>query len=111
METYHQRDTSGRYTAFSERIVCPACQTKFLRCLEKRKNGKVAYWRCRGEHRCIHVRSIKEEWLQRMAAETMGKLEFDDTAFRAQVQRIEVQDNETLLFQFNDGHTKEVKLS
>lgn len=45
-----------------------------------------------------------------MAAETMGKLEFDDTAFRAQVQRIEVQDNETLLFQFNDGHTKEVKL-
>ena len=74
-------------------------------------NGKVAYWRCRGEHRCIHVRSIKEEWLQRMAAETMGKLEFDDTAFRAQVQRIEVQDNETLLFQFNDGHTKEVKLS
>ena len=110
METYHQRDTSGRYTAFSECIVCPACQTKFIRCLEKRMNGKVAYWRCRGEHRCIHVRSIKEEWLQRMAAETMGKLEFDDTAFRAQVQRIEVQDNETLLFQFNDGHTKEVKL-
>lgn len=40
METYHQRDTSGRYTAFSECIVCPACQTKFIRCLEKRMNGK-----------------------------------------------------------------------
>lgn len=110
MEMYHQNDTSGRYTAFSERIVCPACQTKFIRCLEKRKNRQVAYWRCRGENRCIHVRSIKEEWLQRMAAETMGKLEFDDTAFRTQVQRIKVQDNETLLFLFSDGHTKEVKL-
>lgn len=45
-----------------------------------------------------------------MAAETMGKLEFDDAAFRTQVQRIKVQDNETLLFLFSDGHTKEVKL-
>lgn len=110
MWTDEQKKSSGNGWRCIIRMIRPAviplfgthCMScvpdKFIRCLEKRKNRQVAYWRCRGENRCIHVRSIKEEWLQRMAAETMGKLEFDDAAFRTQVQRIKVQDNETLLF-------------
>lgn len=110
MAQYRKSGRSSRYSAFSERIFCPTCDVKFVRCLETRKNRKVAYWRSRNKHKCVHISGIREDWMKEMAAALLGESTFDEQIFREQVERIEVQKNRTLLFRFYSGENKEVKL-
>lgn len=110
MKKYHQNDASKRYTAFSERICCPICGVTFTRCLEKRKREKVAYWRCKGKRKCSHVTGIKEETLKIIAASVLQMVSFDGEIFRNKVERIEIQRDGSLLFQFFNGYSKGVTL-
>lgn len=110
MAQYRKSGRSSRYSAFSERIFCPTCDVKFVRCLETRKNRKVAYWRSRNKHKCVHISGIREDWMKETAAALLGESTFDEQIFREQVERIEVQKNRTLLFRFYSGENKEVKL-
>nr|DAY93005.1 MAG TPA: major capsid protein [Caudoviricetes sp.] len=110
MAQYRKSGRSSRYSAFSERIFCPTCDVKFVRCLETRKNRKVAYWRSRNKHKCVHISGIREDWMKETAAALLGESTFDEQIFREQVERIEVQKNRTLVFRFYSGKNKEVKL-
>lgn len=110
MAQYRKSGRSSRYSAFSERIFCPTCDVKFVRCLETRKNRKVAYWRSRNKHKCVYISGIREDWMKETAAALLGESTFDEQIFREQVERIEVQKNRTLLFRFYSGENKEVKL-
>ena len=83
---------------------------KFVRCLETRKNRRVAYWRSRNKHKCVHTSGIQEDWLKKTAAALLGESTFDEQKFREQVEWIEVQKNRTLLFRFYSGENKEVQL-
>lgn len=111
MVQYRKSGLSSRYSAFSERIFCPTCDVKFVRCLETRKNRRVAYWRSRNKHKCVHTSGIQEDWLKKTAAALLGESTFDEQKFREQVEWIEVQKNRTLLFRFYSGENKEVQLS
>ena len=106
MKQYHQSGNSKRYTAFSERILCPTCKATFTRCLERRKKGKTAYWRCQRKRRCIHIGGIKEDSLKSMAADILHCSEFDEAVFRQKVKQIEIQEDGSLLFRFFDGRSK-----
>lgn len=110
MVQYRKSGLSSRYSAFSERIFCPTCDVKFVRCLETRKNRRVAYWRSRNKHKCVHTSGIQEDWLKKTAAALLGESTFDEQKFREQVEWIEVQKNRTLLFRFYSGENKEVQL-
>lgn len=110
MAQYRKSGRSSRYSAFSERIFCPTCDVKFVRCLETRKNRKVAYWRSRNKHKCVHISGIQEDWLKKKAAALLGESTFDEQKFREQVEWIEVQKNRTLLFRFYSRENKEVQL-
>ena len=44
-------------------------------------------------------------FLKRLTAEAMGLPEFDEAAFAAKVEEIQVPENGTLVFVFYDGHT------
>lgn len=110
MAQYRKSGRSSRYSAFSERIFCPTCDVKFVRCLETRKNRRVAYWRSRNKHKCVHTSGIQEDWLKKKAAALLGESTFDEQKFREQVEWIEVQKNRTLLFRFYSRENKEVQL-
>lgn len=110
MVQYRKSGLSSRYSAFSERIFCPTCDVKFVRCLETRKNRRVAYWRSRNKYKCVHTSGIQEDWLKKTAAALLGESTFDEQKFREQVEWIEVQKNRTLLFRFYSGENKEVQL-
>lgn len=110
MEQYRQSKKSKRYHAFSGRIYCPTCNATFVRCLDWRKNGKVPYWRSRGEHKCNHVSGIREDRLENLVAVMFNTHSYDSDIFRQNVKRIEIQKNGDLLFWLTDGSSKGVKL-
>ena len=43
--------------------------------------------------------------MKRVTAEAMGLPEFDEAAFEAKIEEIQVPENGTLVFVFHDGHT------
>lgn len=66
-------------------------------------------WICRtfnqkGKALC-DAKQIPEDILKRLTAEAMGLPEFDEAAFAAKVEEIQVPENGTLVFAFYDGHT------
>lgn len=66
-------------------------------------------WLCRtfnqkGKTHC-DAKQIPEEILKRVSAEAMGLPEFDEAAFAAKVEEIQVPENGVLVFVFYDGHT------
>ena len=76
-------------------------------------NGNTPYekrgWLCRtfnqkGKAHC-DAKQIPEEILKRVSAEAMGLPEFDEAAFAAKVEEIQVPENGVLVFVFYDGHT------
>ena len=105
MKQYHQSGNSKRYTAFSERIFCPTCKATFTRCLERRKKGKTAYWRCQRKRRCIHIGGEKKNPFTNNH-DLLHCSEFDEAVFRQKVKQIEIQEDGSLLFRFFDGRSK-----
>ena len=66
-------------------------------------------WICRtfnqkGKARC-DAKQIPEDILKKLSAEAMGLTEFDEAAFAAKVQEIQVPENGMLVFVFHDGRT------
>lgn len=105
---------SGNYERnrfpFSGKIHCGKCGKSFTR---KVLNGNTPYekrgWLCRtfnqkGKTHC-DAKQIPEEILKRVSAEAMGLPEFDEAAFAAKVEEIQVPENGVLVFVFYDGHT------
>ena len=95
---------------FSGKIHCGKCGKSFTR---KVLNGNTPYekrgWLCRtfnqkGKAHC-DAKQIPEEILKRVSAEAMGLPEFDEAAFAAKVEEIQVPENGVLVFVFYDGHT------
>ena len=95
---------------FSGKIHCGKCGKSFTR---KVLNGNTPYekrgWLCRtfnqkGKAHC-DAKQIPEEILKRVSAEAMGLPEFDEAAFAARVEEIQVPENGVLVFVFYDGHT------
>lgn len=95
---------------FSGKIHCGKCGNSFTR---KVLNGNTPYekrgWLCRtfnqkGKAHC-DAKQIPEEILKRVSAEAMGLPEFDEAAFAAKVEEIQVPENGVLVFVFYDGHT------
>lgn len=99
---------------FSSKVCCGKCGKHFTR---KTVAAKTPYekpvWICRtfnqkGKAHC-DAKQIPEEILKRVSAEAMGLPEFDEAAFAAKVEEIQVPDNGTLVFAFYDGHTVKKK--
>ncbi len=95
---------------FSSKVRCGKCGKCFTR---KTVAPKTPYekqvWICRtfnqkGKAHC-DAKQIPEEILKRVSAEAMGLPEFDEAAFAAKVEEIQVPENGVLVFVFYDGHT------
>ena len=94
---------------FSGMIVCGKCGKHFKRIT---KRG-VPYWHCSttvrfGTAACQSKR-IPETTLLNVTANILGISEFNVDAFKNQIDQIEAQDGNCLLFAFTDGRTVQTK--
>ena len=103
---YRMSGKSERYSVFTDRILCVQCNICFKRCLDKRKNGSVAYWRCKLSGKSCKIPGIREDPLKQMAATVLGLPVFDDAVFRKQIDHIETGKADELIFCFSDGRRK-----
>ena len=93
-------------SCFTSRIKCADCGCNYRRATQHASGGgKHHYWRCADRKDCT-VKGLREDWLKAMCAEVMGVAEFDDVAFRAQIDHISVHDGTNLTFHFSDGRTE-----
>lgn len=100
------RKPHGHYP-FSSMIRCGFCGANFKRIT---CHGKAS-WNCRsfqeqGKHKCAS-KQIPESILESTAAAVLELEAFDEDAFRAQIERIDVPGANRLIFVFRDGHTEE----
>ena len=96
-------------TELSGKIKCAACGCNFRRCTQPASNPnkpKMHYWRCSDHSKgCITV-GLREDVLKKQIAEIMGISEYDEAAFRKQIQVIYVKDKDLLEFHFKDGRVE-----
>lgn len=99
---------SLKLTAFSTKITCSICGKHYRRS-GKRNSAKELYyiWTCQTKSnkgiRACNSKSIPEKVLQNASAEVLGLPEFDDSAFREQVDEIIMVSDDTLRFRFYDS--------
>lgn len=105
------RDCSRKYRPFSSRIVCGICGKHFFqRTWDTKKKGMRAVWVCKTHHRksrICEIEAIPEPLLERLAAEAMGRRNFEADTFRQKIKEIQVPENGKVIFVFMDGHTVE----
>lgn len=95
---------------FSSKVRCGKCGKHFTRkIVAARTKYEKPVWICRtfnqkGKARC-DAKQIPEDILEQKAAEAMGLPEFDEAAFSAKMEEIQVPENGTLVFVFHDGRT------
>ena len=100
---------SLKLTAFSTKVTCSICGKHYRRSGKRNSAGELYYiWTCqtkstKGIGAC-NSKSIPEKVLQNAVAEVLGLREFDDTAFREQVEEIFVVSDDTLQFRLFNGH-------
>lgn len=107
----NDRDCTRKHRPFSSRIVCGKCGKHFMqRTWETKKHGLRATWACRthlrGADKCS-IEYIPEPLIEKLAAEAMGRREFDPEQFKKKVKEIQVPENGLLIFIFMDGHIVE----
>ncbi|GAB1360153.1 recombinase family protein [Porphyromonadaceae bacterium] len=92
---------------FTGKIYCPFCGKNYKR---NTGNGSVG-WNCstflaKGKTHC-HGKKIPEVTLQAVCAEVLGTGTYNLTIFHERVDRVEVPEDNHLLFVFKDGSTVE----
>jgi len=92
---------------FTGRLHCPLCGKNYKR---NTSNGSVG-WNCstyleQGKAYC-HGKKIPETTLRAVCAEVLGLGDYDVAVFAAQVDRIEVPEDNRLRFIFKDGGVTE----
>lgn len=107
----NNRDCTRKHRPFSSIMVCGKCGKHFIqRTWDTQKHGLRAKWGCR-----THLRSsascatenIPEPLIEKLAAEAMGRRNFDAELFKQKIKEIHVPENGRLVFVFKDGHTVE----
>ena len=88
---------------FTGKICCPFCGKSYKR---NTNNGSVG-WNCstylsQGKAYC-HGKKIPDTTLRKLCAEVLGIGDFDAAVFNAQIDRIEVSEDNHLRFIFNGG--------
>ncbi len=97
------------YCAFSGIIVCAQCGNKYKRI----KNHNHFAWNCRtyqekGKAACPGLQ-IREDVLQRAAAEALGIAEYDEEVFHDHILSVVAGADHILTFRFRDGHDTQIK--
>ena len=92
---------------FSGKLVCARCGKHYRR---RHNSGKIA-WQCstymiRGRDYCA-AKQIREEIMESVCAQALGLRAFDAATFEAQVERIDVCEDNLLRFHFCDGRVEE----
>lgn len=95
----------GLATAFTGKIRCGICGKNYRR--KTTHTGIV--WICasfnnKGKKYCAS-KQVPEDTLKAICADVLGLSEFDSTVFDAKIERIEVPENNSLLFVFKDSST------
>ncbi len=105
------RDCTRKHRPFSSRITCGKCGKHFLqRTWDTKKRGMRAVWVCRTHIRkcsLCGIEAIPEPLLEKLAAEAMGRRNFEAEIFWQKIREIQVPENGKVTFVFMDGHTAE----
>ena len=104
IKNYMANSDDIRFTPFTTRVKCGCCGGSCRRALQKTKDGKTAYWRCRTAAEC-GITGIREEDLQKISAEILGIEAFYGDVFREKVSCVTMHTNGILEFEFTDGST------
>lgn len=102
----------GRFSVFTTRIKCGCCGASCRRQLRYLKDGVMAYWTCSGggPQKC-GITGIKEPDLKQIFAKLLETEDFDENAFRDQIERITVQPGGQLDVSFINGRVERVEYS
>ena len=105
------RDCTRKHRPFSSRITCGKCGKHFFqRTWNTKKRGMRAVWVCKTHHRksrTCEIEAIPEPLLEKLAAEAMGRRNFEAESFQKKIREIQVPENGKVIFVFIDGHTVE----
>ena len=96
-----------KQSVFTGKIICGQCGNTFKRVTSNGTPG----WNCRtyqeqGVSFC-RAKKIPEDILKAVCADVMGTDGFDENEFSAQIDHIEIPDDNRLVFVFQDGHQAE----
>lgn len=92
-------------TCFSSRIICELCNASLRKQRSTVKAGKIDTWRCNSSgFGCAH-RGFRDDDIKTAVAGMMGLAQFDETAFRSQIDHLSVSPTRLLTAHFRDGHT------
>ena len=69
------------------------------------KAGKITTWRCQGEGTGCGHRGYRDDDVKAAVAEMMGLAQFDEAAFRSQIDHLSVSPAFVMTAHFKDGHT------
>lgn len=105
-ETYKGRPRPQK-SEFTRKIYCQLCGKNYKRNIS---NGSAG-WNCatylsQGKLYC-HGKKVPETTLRAVCAEVLGISDYDTAVFVAQIDRIEVPEENRLRFVFNDGRIEE----
>lgn len=96
-------------SCFTCHIRCEKCGANFQRQVSKRASGeKYASWYCSSHKNHNHdcdVGGIFEDVLKSLCSEAMGLSEFDEDAFKEQVDHVGIPVRGKIIVYFKDGHT------
>ena len=94
---------------FSGKIRCGICGANYTRKKGKVRDRTYVHWICRSKKEtgttCTNV-NFSEETLKRISAQVIGTPEFDEKTFEKIIQKIVVQENGDLQFEFYGGRTE-----
>ena len=105
--------TAGRgkrtYSAFTGIIICSQCGRSYKRITNHNRHA----WNCttyvmEGKRACPGLQ-IREDVLQKAAADALGLVEYNESVFRESIDSVSVGVNHILTFHFRDGHSVEVE--
>ena len=92
-------------SCFSSRIVCELCNASLRKQQQNIKAGKITTWRCQGEGTGCGHRGYRDDDVKAAVAEMMGLAQFDEAAFRSQIDHLSVSPAFVMTAHFKDGHT------
>lgn len=90
------------------RIKCVHCGCNFRRQMSGSENGqpdRKRYWRC-AEHKGCDTVGLREDILKPVIAGVLGLDAFDEAAFDEQIDHIDVESADRLVFHFKDGRSE-----
>jgi len=96
-------------SVLSGKIICGRCGRPFIYRSQiwkgKERDYKQAYWNCPD---CKGF-NLRDDDIRNLIAEVLGTAEFDDVTFTEKVNRISVDADKSLTFEFSNGRKKTVE--